>query len=156
MWWDGAAFFPYLRLPVCLTPSLVWAGRRQGKARHDGTSLLCCCCPALPCLLTAAAAAVTQVRQQSPVTPGVLLPACSPACLCPSWQSLCLNDLCSGWPWLTGGVLPPLTEGCPQLPNCTSRTTTNSRKTETCQKAVSPEGSPCVPEQGWRERYVKR
>lgn len=39
--WDSTAAFPPLSLSVCLTPWLVRAGHRQGKARHDGTSLLC-------------------------------------------------------------------------------------------------------------------
>lgn len=67
---DGNAFF----LHACLShPSLAQARHRQGKARHDGTSLLCpCCCPALPRLPSA----------------GVI-----PACLCPSQRSCCLRDL---------------------------------------------------------------
>lgn len=96
--WDSTAAFPSLSLSVCLSHPLAGTGRAQ--ARPGMTAPLAVpATAALPCLLTAVTA----------VTPSVLLPACSPACTC-------LNDpLCSGWPWLTRGVLPPLSKGCPQL-----------------------------------------
>lgn len=79
--WGGTEMPPSLRSvcpSVCLPP--LWAGHRQAKARHDGTSLLCCCCHlALPGLLTTT---TTQAGHHSPVTLRVSLPPCFPACFC--------------------------------------------------------------------------